>query len=375
MRPRHYVGFSIALVALGLVALALALNRSRQPDQVAIAHLFSKTKTVCVGRFLLDLPEDVRVEFSGVDVDAFKIAAFHETSEAFEARLAEREAQIRAMPDRNGRSRNLELTEDVKTRNGLFGKLFVHNRNVMDGTRANGLRLERYRYEDVTAEALVHGDGVSIDVLSERRDPKYIKDLPALLDQLVANPHNVPTSEPGFCIDNAYLRDPLTAEQGERLTLFASLPRHPDIEIMLILAAGLKPDEQGLLERSRSADNGLSFSQRMRISTLRASPREIAGLPGEELIERFVEENNVQVHSFWWEAKGTEDNVLSPHFVLRMNTGKSGPEQVPSSLSDAAALGLWDKLSSSIRLRSSTAAQPSQRPCIANLQQAKKEHP
>jgi hypothetical protein len=100
----------------------------------------------------------------------------------------------------------------------------------------------------------------------------------------------------------------------------------------------------------------------MRISTFRASFREIAGVPGEELIERFTEKNDVHVHSFWWEANGTEDNVFNPHFVFKMNTGSSAQGPVPSSLSDAAALALWDKITSSIRLRSNTVAQPRSAP-------------
>lgn len=360
MRRRHRIGFVLAV--LGVTTLALALNRSPQPDQLAIAHLVSKTKTICVGRFLIDLPEAAQVELSAADVDAFRIAAFPETREAFEARLAEREAQIRAKPDRYGGNKNLESSGDVKTESGLAGRLFVHSRSVTEGTQGNGMKLERYRYEDVTAEALVHGNGISIDLSSEGRNPKYIADLTPLVNQLVANPRNAPASEPGFCFNHAYLRDPLTADQGERITMFASLPGHPDIEFTLILAAGLKPDQQGLLERSKAAESRFSFRERMRISTLRASAREIAGVPGEELIERFIEKNDVRVHSFWWEANGTEDKVLNPHFVFKMNTGSSAQGPVPSSLSDTAALALWDKITSSIRLHSNTVAPPKPAP-------------
>jgi hypothetical protein len=89
----------------------------------------------------------------------------------------------------------------------------------------------------------------------------------------------------------------------------------------------------------------------MRITKMRAAPREIAGLNGEELAELVVEENKARGHSFWWEVNGTKDKVLVPHVVFRMSTGNGNLNPVPSSLSDGAALGLWDRLSSSIRLR------------------------
>jgi len=91
--------------------------------------------------------------------------------------------------------------------------------------------------------------------------------------------------------------------------------------------------------------------ERMRVSRLRAGPRVIRGLPGEELIRRVVEENGAQVYTFRWEVNGTEDDVLIPHLALSMTTGKSNDGPVPTSMSEDAALGLWDKISSSIRLR------------------------
>jgi len=320
-------------------------------DKHEVARMTNKMKTICVGRFLIDLPEDAQVELGGTDIDGFKIGAFDEPAEAFATRLAEREAQIRSKPDRLGGQKNLELTKEVKTAGGLVGKIFVHERRVMEGTRANGLQLERYRFEDVTVEALVHGEGISVDLISEGRDPKYVGDLAILLDQVVANPGNLAPPDAGFCINHAFLRDPLSAEQGERITMFASLPSHPDVQFMLILSAGLKPDEQGLLERSADADSRLTLNEQMRISKLRAAPREIAGMPGEELIELFVEQNDARVHSFWWEVNGTQDNVYIPHFVFKMNTGSGAQGPVPSSLSDGAAMGLWDKITSSIRVR------------------------
>lgn len=89
----------------------------------------------------------------------------------------------------------------------------------------------------------------------------------------------------------------------------------------------------------------------MRVTRLRGASREIGGLAGEELAERVVEANEARVHSFWWEVSGTEDDVLVPHLVFRMTTGDGQGRPVRSSLFDGAALGLWDKISSSIRLR------------------------
>jgi hypothetical protein len=321
-------------------------------DQYEVARMTDKMKTMCVGRFLIDVPEEAQVEIREARIDGFDISAFHETEEEFQKRVADREAQIKATPDRLGGTKNLESAGDVKTGFGLVGKIFMHSRTVDEGTQGNGLGgVERYRYEGISTEALVHGQGISIDLSYENRDLKRIDDLPKLVKQLVANPDNRIPAEPGFCMDRVYVRDPLNASQREQIMMFARLPNHPDVEFMLILSAGLKPEEHGVLARTDAADERLTMAERRRITKIRAAPREIGGLAGEELAEQVVEENEARVHSFWWEVNGTEDNVFVPHLVFKMTTGNGSRKPVPSSLSGGAALGLWDKISSSVRLR------------------------
>jgi hypothetical protein len=343
----------LAMVA-GTWAVGQVLGHREQArhDSEEVARLTKKMKSVCVGRFLINLPQDAQVELTRARIDGFELAAFNETSEEFQKRLAGREAEISARPDHLGGSRNLESTREVSTDSGLIGKIFIHSRTVEEGMQGNGLGgVERYRHEGITTEALVHGHGISIDLFFEDRNPDLIEDLPRLVNQLVANPDNRIPAEPGFCMDRAYVRDPLSADQREEVMMFARLPNHPDVEFMFIVSAGRKPDAHGVLARNEAADEALSIAERMRVTRLRAAPREIGGLAGEELAELVVEENEARGHSFWWEVNGTEDNVSIPHVVFRMSTGNGNRQPVRSSLSDGAALGLWDKISSRIRLR------------------------
>lgn len=321
-------------------------------------HMTEKIKTVCVGRFLIDMPEEAQVELARARIHGFDIATFDESPEEFHARLAQREEEIKSKPDRLGGNKNLELVRDVETATGLVGKIFVHSRLVTEGTAGNGLENETYRYEGVAVEALVHGNGVSIDLGSEYYAPDQVDNLSRLVAQLVPNPGNALPHEPGFCIDQAYFRDPLKAEQREQITMFASLPSHPDIDFMLMLAAGAKPDEDGLLKRGEAAEAELSMMDRFRVTRLRAARREIGGITGEELVRRGIEANDAQVYSFWWEVNGIQHDVFTPHLELTMTTGKSSNGPVQTSISEGAALELWDKVSSSIRRRAAEEQRP-----------------
>jgi len=359
MKQPYRIVLGIALAILGAMILSRTWGSGHQSGQKEIAPLIKKPKTVCVGRFLVDLPGDAQIEMSPPRIDGFEITAFKESDEQFQKRIAEREVQLRSKPDWQGGDQNLESIKEVKTSSGLVGKIFIHSRTVKEGTQGNGLGgVERYRHEGITTEALVHGHGISIDLFYKDRNPDLVEDLPRLVNQLVPNPDNRIPTEPGFCTDRAYVRDPLRADQREQIMMFAGLPSHPDVQRKFLVAAGLKPDVKGLLERNKDAGSWMAPAQRMRFTTLRAAPRNIAGLSGEEVAELVIEENDARVHSFMWDVNGTEDNVFVPHVLLEMSTGNGNRVPVASSLSDGAALGLCDKISSSIRLRMKPAAQP-----------------
>jgi hypothetical protein len=284
-------------------------------------------------------------------IEGFDIDAYAESPVAFDRRVAAREAEIRARPDRLGGNKNMEAVREVKTTSGLAGKIFAHSRNVSEGTESDGLTIERYHYEGVDLEAHVHGNGVSIDLTAKDYDPDRIANLPRLVAQLVPNPVNRIPAEPGFCLDHAYVREPLRADQGERITMGVDLPGNPDIGIHVDTIAGTRPDPRTLLERNAESRARRPAALNLLVTELRAAPRTIGGFRGDELVRQVIEANGVFVYGFEWELNGTADNVLVPDIRLVMATGRGGGEPVPSSLTAPAAMALWDRISSSLRVR------------------------
>ena len=356
LRSRQKLGLLLIGVALFAVSAPWALGTVADNhvlstgENIELARLTNGMQAVCVGRFVIDLPKEAEYELGQARIDGIELTGFKETPEEFEKRLSDREAQIKATPDYLGGDKNLESVRTVKTQRGLIGKVFVHSRTVTEGTYGDGLEVKRYRDEGITVEGMVHGQGVSIDLSAVGRGLAWIEDIPELVAKLVVNPDNRVPAEPGFCLDRAYVRDPLSVEQREAITMFARLPKHPDIGMSLIVAAGLKPDEQGLLERSAAAKSLWPLADRKRIKERRAAPKNIHGLIGDELVESILERDDLTVHSFWWEVNGTRDDILVPHVVFRMHAGSGGYKPLPSSLSLAAATALWDKVLSSFRL-------------------------
>ncbi len=343
----------LVVVLAGIVVAGLGRTFETHLDEEKLegSQIADKMVTVCIGRFLIDMPAEARYELHGARIDGFDIVAFEESDAGFQERVLARQAQIEAASDRLGKRNNLEVVRKVRNNHGVAGHIFVHGRDVTEGQSSDGLTVERYRYESVSAEALVHVDGISIDVSASDHDPETTGNLSKLIGQIVPNPENrIPTAH-GFCIDRAFIRDPLSADQGEQIMMQARLPNRLDIVFNMILAAGTEPDREGLLLRAAHSNTRLIDDERKRVKRLRADKRVIGGISGDEIAERFLENEDTVVHSFWWEVNGTHDNVFVPHLVFKMDTGYSDNGPVPSSLSDSAALRLWDKIVSSIRLR------------------------
>lgn len=346
----------VALVLITLVGILAVDTLQGARDKFEVAKMTEKMKTVCVGRFLIDMPEHAHVSLSGPVVDGFNIEAHGEDADAFKARVAAREAEIRAKPDRLGGDKNMESAKAIQT-DHLAGKIFVFGREVTAGM-AGAKGDKPYHYENVAVEGYVHGNGVSVDFVAEAYDPDRLENLPKLIAQLRLTPDNKPPTEPGFCFDGGYFRDPLTADQGERVTLFAKLPGHPDLAIVFDSIAGLKPHD-GLLARNAKANDSESPGALARVTRLNAEKRVINGIPGEQVLERVDEVNFSTVFALNWESVFSRDDVRKPKLSLELQTGVSsqpGGAPVQSSLSQDALLMLWDRISSSIRARSSGSA-------------------
>lgn len=135
-------------------------------DLHQVARITDTMKTVCVGRFLIDIPEAAHIESRGAKVDGFDISGFEETEDAFRKRVADRETQLGATPDRLVGNKNVESIWEV--------------RNGSDG-------VEPYRYEGISTQVLVHGHGINIDRIFEDRALERVEDRPRLVEQRVAS--------------------------------------------------------------------------------------------------------------------------------------------------------------------------------------------
>jgi len=308
-----------------------------------------KIKTVCVGRFLIDLPADAEVSYRGAMISGWSIATYEETDEQFAARVEKKEAQLSGEKNERG-GPSLESTHQID-KNGVQGKIHVFGREWIRGLPDEPLS------ENVRIEAMIRAKKHSFNLTMNYSDDSDLKKLAELVTQFRSREENEIPSEAGYCFEGGFITEPITAKQSERTTMFVGLNGHPDVSIALDMTAGISTGET-LLERHDRTSAGDEF--RSRFHLFKRGTRMLNGQAGDELLERVHELNGNYGHKFMWEAAHNRtDNVFFPLMSFELSTGNSQPgTTVDSSLTDAEALALWDKMLSSLRVRPVVVAEP-----------------
>jgi len=337
----------IVVSAFGAVLLTVDAVWSVQETK-EVSHMSKQMKTVCVGRFLIDVPANAQVTLSRASVQGLDVVNYGvESREAFAMRVENREKNVNAEKNITG-DKNMVAVREVHD-GQVEGKVFVFG-------RSSGYLFEdgvKVLYSSVAVDGFVRVDGMTFGFHASAYDPQNVDNLEGLFKRLHPLSAGVVPAQPGFCIDGALLGDPLTAGQNESIVMFAGLPGHEDLGIALSTIAGKTPGPS-LLERNDANRAGPYAFLNAFHSTLLHGRRTINGIEGDELAFRTRERNFSTGYTFDWETQGTESDVMHPFVSLELQTGisaQAGGAPVQSTLSEASLADLWRRMSSSLRLR------------------------
>ena len=318
-------------------------------------------RTLCVGRYLVDVPAHAEVSLSGEMIAGFTIDTVEESETAFHARMAARATEIgaRGADGKGDGEGGLVAARDLNVP-GAVGRSFIYGRSrgyLMAGDR-------RIDMDSVSVEAQAHVGGVTFTLAAKGTEEAGAREAEALLARLrVRGEDDIPLA-PGFCVWRGVFVEPLPEHKNEHIVFHVGLPGHPDIGLAFSSIAGGNSDE-GLLARVAATDDHSGVDELLRVTKLRTGKRSINGIAGEEVLERVRELNFTTGYGFMWEAAGTPDDSPQPSLLLNMETGinpRPGGKPVDSSLHEDAAMALWDSISSSIRRRKQDSPRPAAPP-------------
>jgi len=346
LKSRHVRWVGIAMASALTLVSFLANSFQTDEDRQKVAKMTGTMKTVCVGRFLIDLPAEATVRLRRGFVGGYDVASTdRETDDDFTERLGTLENMLLDGKEEYGK---LELAKDLLSATGQ-GKVFVHNRRPAQTIERGHI----VAIEDVDVHGLLRLPHVSIDAQAQGMAPGSEAGLARVLQRFrELQPGEIPR-EPGFCLDHAIVLDPYDDADTESVVLFAGLPGHPDVNIVLSSMAGVTPAPRLLERHAITVDRRPLFMQ-LAFSHLREAARAINGLDGDELVMRVREPNFTTGYSFQWEMPGHQADVTTPFLTLELAAGTNpagGGKPVQSTLSEGALIDLWDRIAGSLRLR------------------------
>lgn len=337
-----------------LLCSSLLLNACDRPTNLLKANnmsnlsariqpLFEKTKTVCFGHFLLDIPVTATVVYGPANVywpieyypgEASNVAQHLESL----AREVEDDRQF------------LDQTDLANL--SMFGK-------VVDGAMP-GQKLI-FGSKDHATYSVSSLIPIGTDLFLQQADgvlsiEEQIAVLNTVARKIRLRAENEVPSEPGACIEGGFVA---WQPQFERIGIGVRLKEFPDVHFsidatkkdILVESDALEPRLEQAEQDAKKEGLGLLFA---RIKTLRRGSRQVGEWDGFEMLARKPpHKDETEAHEFLFLSQGLPRDPLHPVLDVQLNTGVRDNQtaNVKPSVTDDEAVALWDKLTSSIRVR------------------------
>ncbi len=373
-RLRHHVRWiALALPALiGISAYAVGwFDRTpesfKKPNMTALSPrlqpLFEKTKTVCFGRFLIDVPATATVVYGRVDANN-SIERLPSEGERLADYVAKRETELKSKERYDKDRDDLTLYRETLT-GAVSGQIIVVGYETFSSPMykiQSYLRVGKDLYiEDAQAPIKPYRlTGQEMDRPLTLNLNEAIAELNASARRLRARSDEEIPAAPGVCLDGAFIDDSAGTLRFENIPLGVRLKEFPDVHFSIRVSRnqGRLVESSAIEPRIKQAENdanstGLGHWYHQ-IKVFRRGERQIEGWTGYEALAHLPEQDDISTHhDFQFMSLGHPTDPLKPELDVQMQTGVAdnmiGKHR--PSITDEEAVALWDKLTSTIRVR------------------------
>jgi hypothetical protein len=215
-----------------------------------------------------------------------------------------------------------------------------------------------------------NNDGVVINSrpLKDEKD-ETIAEIKSIAGRVRSRVENEIPTQPGNCIEHAFLADkpyPNKEPAWEHVRIGFRLKEFPDTHLSIYVA----PSNPGYTKSSslewrlEQLEKNLMAQDpnhlQLKIKYLRKGNRQIHDwLNGYEALSRTPDQPEVHgIHDFVLDVRGIPSDLFKPRADIRMQTGvaDNAAGATKASLTDEEAIAVWDKITSTIRVRPTSAA-------------------
>lgn len=308
-----------------------------------LKKLFARTKAVCFGRYVLDVPEEAQLILGNQEMPAEIVT--HENAAGKEKDLVDAFRKATLMKRENAEFTSLSAGP---VPNSLLLRYF--GSPYLKSVGAEGIMSFVPAGNHVFEFGWGSGDEESAD--------QIIRQSADIARNLRARDNTEVPKGPGACIDLGFIAE-TTGKFQEIFSAGVHFPSLPDVSFSVMSnkdASTDGPNGVGIIARHEAAmrDQGVVFPFDAGLTRLRMGKHIVNGWNGEEVLLRHNGKDGVMIHEFMWEAIGKTGDLRHPAAVdINLDTGVAANTKYATkgSLTDDEAVALWDKLLSSLRFR------------------------
>ena len=316
-----------------------------------IASMFEKTRLVCFGRFVIAVPSDAIITHGAAQLDG-EFNVYRGQAEDLErivsARLEEAKKEKEYLSD--------DQIKDFPLVGEVIDGLLPGQKLVFGARGSIGYTIHSYMP--------LGSDLFVLEVDNESKKEARVREMNGFAMQLRLRADTEIPAASGFCVDGGFID---VRPEYENTSLGIRFKEFPDTRFSIsmrknhnYLQEGSSPSalRKRAKERASTVQVATFFA---RVTTLREGRRQLDGWEGEEILTRRPEyKDDTDAHEFRFFSVGQRHDALHPQLDIRMDTGvkDNAKASVRPSLTNEAALALWDKLLPTIRARQPSDATP-----------------
>jgi hypothetical protein len=350
----------IILIPLAAASLLLAAcdphpKEWKTPNMTALTPrlqpLFEKTKTICFGRFMVDVPASATVVWGGTDVP-LGVTIYRDGVD-----------EVKGLAQK--------FVDELKSEKAIYLNNIPLLISVDEMRQPEGQIVTGYEGFEAMAELKISGffglnnDGVIIDARPlKRQKDEVIADIKSMARRLRQRADDEAPAEPGNCIEHFFLSDKQNLTQDdlmEHIRIGFRLKEFPDAHFSIYVAPSNPHNPEGdslQTQWKRIKEDPATPEEKAAIAKIkyfRESPRQIHDWKtGYEVLVRNPDEEHVHsYHDFQAKFTGVPHDQFRPYADIQFQTGVGGNAagSAKASLTDEEAIAVWDKITSTIRVR------------------------
>lgn len=330
---------------------------SQQEKQI-VTELTTNRKTRCVGRYLIDMPDDAW-ESGYAKIQGVSIEAKAMTEDAWRQEITQRETELKTTKSRDAYP-FLYVAGKARGDNTYY---FVHRGTIYnDPSRryVEGYKWDRgYRLLlKIKSYDYTHPDQTSDPIVQKMTVQNNSTEKTAVVFSLLEklrgrSPDEIP-AEPGVCFAGGFL--PAPAGSNEEVNAQFGFDHSMQDALWNVFTSPDFLDDTTVSQHADSAEARVALKA-MQGWDVRKGAFDLRGMPATEWLYESLKPGDGRGVTFEMQLNETTSKPVTPNFSLELNTGGRYEVQGkltkfdPPSLTTGQAVALWDAVSRTVRLR------------------------